>query len=510
MAVKVDVTKRGARHARWIAAVVISTVVRCQGARAGQPSPDDELVRLGKVAAIALAPRRPVDAAQTARIKQLIRSLASISKPDFGLSSTITGDAFAPIAGQGQATALLLTDHKLEQSSALRELVTIGPEALPFLLDSLDDQTPTGIVVKHGGGMGGMLFEAELPTNAANPFEKGLNRTLAKERQWGRLDSYRVKVGDVCFVAIGQIVGRSYQAVRYQPTAIIVINSPTRDARLRADVRAIWSSQDPARKLFDSLLADYATEGSQTGRELSRGWERASHAQCAAALRLLYYFPTESAQMIGARIRGFELSVRDDVYAHIRQYHRNGVRTEDFIQSVSWSRSAPIQLTVAAVFRKTTDLEVMLAALPAVEDPKEVNDRLVALVARLPADDPGSDGQRLLTALAKRSPQAARPVFEAYLGKGGFHRRLKMCEILEGVSVPWAVEILRPFLADTQEPPWRYGMDGELRLRVCDRAAMTLSHLNPELKFTVPARFEDRDREIAVLQAALARRDRAR
>jgi hypothetical protein len=47
-------------------------------------------------------------------------------------------------------------------------------------------------------------------------------------------------------------------------------------------------------------------------------------------------------------------------------------------------------------------------------------------------------------------------------------------------------------------------------LRVCDRAAMTLSRLVPELKFTTPARFEDRDREIAAVQAALARRDRAR
>jgi hypothetical protein len=508
--VKADTNKRNARRSRWIAAVVISSVVGWHGARADQPAPDNDGVRLGKIPTIAFAPRRPLDAARTARIKQLIRSLAKISKPDFGLSSTISGDAFAPIAGQGHATALLLTDHKLEQSSALSELIAIGPEALPFLLDSLDDQTATGLVVSHAGGMGGMLFEGELPKNAANPFEKGVKRTVAKGPQWGRIDSYRVTVGDVSFVAIGQIVGRSYQAVRYRPTAIIVINSPTRDPGLRAAVRAIWSSQDPARKLFDSLLADYATEGPQAGRELSTGWERASRAQCGAALRLLYYFPTESAQMIGDRIHGLDVSARDDVYARIRQYHRNGVRTEDFIENVSWSKSAPVQSAVTAMFRKTTDLDVILAAMPAVEDAKEVNDRLVGLVARLPADDPRSDGQRILIALAKRSPQAARPVFETYLGKGGFHRRLKMCDILEAVSVPYAVEILRPFLADTQEPPWRYGMDGELRLRVCDRAAMALSRLVPDLKFTAPARFEDRDREIAAVRATLARRDRAR
>lgn len=106
--VKADVTVRSARRTRWIAAVVVSGVVGWHGARADQPAPDDDRVTRGKVSTIALAPRRPLDAAQTARIKQLIRSLANISKPDFGLSSTISGDAFAPIAGQGHATALLL------------------------------------------------------------------------------------------------------------------------------------------------------------------------------------------------------------------------------------------------------------------------------------------------------------------------------------------------------------------------------------------------------------------
>ena len=141
---KGNVIERNAGRTWWIAAVVISGVVGWRGAWANQPASDDDGMKLGKRSTSALAPRRPPDAAQTARIKRLIGSLVNISKPDFGLSSTISGDAFAPIEGQGQATALLLTDHKLEQSSALRELVAIGPEALPFLLDSLDDRRATG------------------------------------------------------------------------------------------------------------------------------------------------------------------------------------------------------------------------------------------------------------------------------------------------------------------------------------------------------------------------------
>jgi hypothetical protein len=58
-------------------------------------------------------------------------------------------------------------------------------------------------------------------------------------------------------------------------------------------------------------------------------------------------------------------------------------------------------------------------------------------------------------------------------------------------------------LDDRTEAPWRFGMDGELRLRVCDRAAMTLSRLLPGVKFTTPPRFEDRDREIVAIAAKL-------
>jgi hypothetical protein len=82
--VRADVTARSPRPTRWIAAVIVSGVVGWHGARADQPAPDNDGVRLGKVPAIAFAPRRPLDAAQTARIKGLIRSLAKISKPDFG------------------------------------------------------------------------------------------------------------------------------------------------------------------------------------------------------------------------------------------------------------------------------------------------------------------------------------------------------------------------------------------------------------------------------------------
>ena len=104
-------------------------------------------------------------------------------------------------------------------------------------------------------------------------------------------------------MAIGQIVGRGYQAVRYQPTACIVINSPTEDQELRKQVRAIWESKDPRQRLFESLLTDYATVADYVDGESFDIWGMAGDLQCEAAMRLLYYFPKESAPLIAKRLR---------------------------------------------------------------------------------------------------------------------------------------------------------------------------------------------------------------
>jgi hypothetical protein len=61
------------------------------------------------------------------------------------------------------------------------------------------------------------------------------------ERDWSKSDSqrpepklpYTVKVGDVCFALIGQIVGRQLLPIRYQPTGGMIINSPVENRNWR-------------------------------------------------------------------------------------------------------------------------------------------------------------------------------------------------------------------------------------------------------------------------------------
>src|SRR5207302_2255418 len=56
-------------------------------------------VRLGPIPSVKLAPQAALSEDRKKRIKRLIADLAGLASPDFGLSATLTGHAFAPLPG---------------------------------------------------------------------------------------------------------------------------------------------------------------------------------------------------------------------------------------------------------------------------------------------------------------------------------------------------------------------------------------------------------------------------
>jgi hypothetical protein len=306
-----------------------------------------------------LSQQPQLTAAQVRHIKQLIASLADLDKPDYGLSSTLCGSTFSPIAGQDHVEMLLLTDHGFSQSPALKEVVALGPDALPFLLDSLDDKTPTKLTITNRVGIGGMWFEQTIQINPVDPAEvgradaatNGASQPNANDLFRSSVDSYTVKIGDVCFVAIGQIVGRDYEAARYQPTGCVVLTSPTNDPALCARVRAIWKSNDPRRRLLDSLCTDYATVGIFNGSSLD-GWEVGSNLQCGAALRMLFYFPKETDTLLARRLEQLKLGHDPQADDTMELCVKNGVRSDEFIKSVAWSSDPTIRAALALRHRQ--------------------------------------------------------------------------------------------------------------------------------------------------------------
>lgn len=322
-------------------------------------------IRLGKVLPVRLKPRPPATAEQAKRIKTLIAELAKIDKPDFGLSGTLTGTAFAPLPGRGKMQAGLITDHQLRTSAAFRSLVEMGPTALPFLLDALGDKTPTGLKVRRFAGV--LAVGGSMPDG--NPFNAKEKKAAAIESAQGAdddyedtgfLESYTVTVGDVCYVAIGQIIGRQYLAVQYIPSGIIGVSSPTASPLLRDQLRAAWGGQDPANVLLDSLFTDYATEGLFNGKSLD-GWDEGSDFQVRAVTRLLYYFPEETAPLVAARLRALDVAAPKGDDGWMRREVKNGVRTIEFIEAVSWCQAGPVREALSDIAKRTDDPHIKKA-----------------------------------------------------------------------------------------------------------------------------------------------------
>jgi hypothetical protein len=478
-------------------------------------------VKLGRVPELRPDRRLPLADAQTRRIRKLIADLANLENPDFGLSSTLSGEAFAPIAGQEYASTFLLTDHQLEPSETLKAIVAFGPRAVPFLLDSLDDQTPTKIVVRSFSGLGGMWHASELPLNPVNPAEEAVYKAQAAKFNQSNeaeqsvidksIDSYTVKIGDVCFVALGQIVGRSYQAVRYQPTANIVLNCPAHTPSLCADVRSIWKSDDPRSKVLHSLLADYATEGIFNGRTLD-GWDFGSQFQIRSALRLLYYFPDETTALIANRLDRLDVGKTQELNGSMQQCVSNGVRADEFIQAVAWSKESDVGAALVRLFKRSEDEGCMLAALPAVENRELVRERLESAIADLPHEKQGpyGNGYKLLLALVEREPKAAKSVCERYVKDASVHRLHTLCHVLREARVPWDADLLVPMLSDKHTWGWTYAKvpgqnEPRAQIRICDEAAITLALNHPSLKFVQAGEHAELDQQIASIREALAR-----
>ena len=106
-----------------------------------------------------------------------------------------------------------------------------GADAVPVLLKHVGDTR--AIKMKPVSGMMWMDFPDEYDFNRrTRKPPKGVNRhSFGGGRD--QPDDHAITVGDLCFVALGQIVNRHFSATRYQPTGGLMVNSPTYSKALR-------------------------------------------------------------------------------------------------------------------------------------------------------------------------------------------------------------------------------------------------------------------------------------
>ena len=211
--------------------------------------------------------KQPVD-----EVKALIDQLTQVDRQDTGYSGSVSGSSFLPL-GESQTGTMLLFQKPNDASEALKSLVKLGTRALPKLLEHLKDDRPTKIVVRHQGGLGGLFIMQDEEEKKKEDKQKG-----GFGGGFGTVETqYTVMVGDLCFVAIGQIVNRHYAAVSYVPTAIISVTSVPKSKAVREEVVRLWSNLTPE-KHRDSLVRDLL----ETDDEYVRN---------GASYRLAYYYP---------------------------------------------------------------------------------------------------------------------------------------------------------------------------------------------------------------------------
>jgi hypothetical protein len=110
---------------------------------------------------------------------------------------------------------------------------------------------------------------------------------------------YSVKVADLCYVLIGQIVNRQLLPLRYQASAGLVVNSPIQAPVLAEKVRRDWGSAD-AEALKGSLVDDIHG-ANHRGTESAASYTESVVNPALARLR--FYFPDTYAALKGADLK---------------------------------------------------------------------------------------------------------------------------------------------------------------------------------------------------------------
>lgn len=192
-------------------------------------------------------------------VNRLIDRLTQVGEEGLGYQATAWGAGFIPVEMEPEFRGGILGSQRPVVDPAMRELVRKGVAALPDLIDHLSDRREAKIRMR---GFMGMWHSDEYDPRRRPPPRYVAGRSPVPELEMGSprrpVDSYTLRVGDLCFVAIGQIVNRDLNATRYQPSLCLVINSPVETPELAERVREDWgglTAEEHKRSLMRDALA---------------------------------------------------------------------------------------------------------------------------------------------------------------------------------------------------------------------------------------------------------------
>lgn len=224
---------------------------------------------------------------QDANSESLIETLVHENKQGFGYSCSFNGSLFSPFKMYELHSGASKATNAPVHSDTIEAIVRVGLPAVPSLLNHLDDSRITAIGKVTGHEW--INYSARYDTGPSG--ENGLFDDIDAFRNL----AHSVTVGDLCFVALGQIVNRNYQAIRFQPTGGVIVNSPTALDEVRSRLRREWSELT-LESHREGLIRDFKNPDSRSRR-------------IGAYYRLALFYPDVLGNLVVAELSVLDIDV---------------------------------------------------------------------------------------------------------------------------------------------------------------------------------------------------------
>lgn len=250
---------------------------------------------------------------QETKIAEWIEQLPKTEELGVGYSAMFAGSQFLPRKDSSQWSTSVIGAPRPEESETLTMIVSKGAKAIPLLVKHLDDKRPTRI--KPVSGMMWIGWNDEYDFNSrtrADP-PHGVNRDSFDEKNQ-HPNKHQITVGDLCFVALGQIVNRTFSATRYQPSGGLIVNSPTYSEVLLNVARKDYGGMTQNDHL-EQLIEDFNRPDHESRRN-------------GAVMRLAFYYPDVLNDLVKKQLTVPTFNV----------FHAN-----DFVRDVLYPEKSPTE-----------------------------------------------------------------------------------------------------------------------------------------------------------------------
>jgi hypothetical protein len=219
-------------------------------------------------------------------LDSFIKELSGISELGYGYSEGFTGFQFLPQADSDDIIMAVGGYQAPKRSATLEKIVKQGIVAVPLLLKHLNDDRKTKIPALKGMIWQRFADEYDFNRRTRKALPKGVN----KDRSGSDWPSpHTLTVGDLCFVALGQILNRDFNATRYQATGGLIVNSPTHSKAL---YHVLWEDwKDLTEKDHRELLAqDFLFPDHE-------------YRRIGAYRRLAFFYPNDVESLVMKQLR---------------------------------------------------------------------------------------------------------------------------------------------------------------------------------------------------------------